>query len=197
MRLTFTMNTTIMIRYQRTWNRQIEIKQNRVKKKLTNKIKRIVQMNVNIHLQNMNAVIDSFCDNVEDLESKKESNRFVDCQESVWLFDKKILFLIMNIRFLFVENHRQCFHAWDHFHWHFLWMHHFRSQYLSSRHQRSCYQRSRYQRSHYLHSLYLHSRHLSWSHFSFNRISNRLHCRSRRDHRQNCHLNMRISRSRS
>jgi hypothetical protein len=54
-----------------------------VKKKLTNKIKRIVQMNVNIHLQNMNAVIDSFCDNVEDLESKKESNRFVDCQESV------------------------------------------------------------------------------------------------------------------
>jgi hypothetical protein len=24
-----------------------------------------------------------------------------------------------------------------------------------------------------------------------------LHCRSRRDHRQNCHLNMRISRSRS
>jgi hypothetical protein len=54
-----------------------------MKKKLMNKIKRIVQMNVNIHLQNMNAVIDSFCDDVEDLESKKKSNRFVNCQESI------------------------------------------------------------------------------------------------------------------
>jgi hypothetical protein len=54
-----------------------------MKKKLMNKIKRIVQMNVNIHLQNMNAVIDSFCDDVKDLESKKESNRSVNCQESI------------------------------------------------------------------------------------------------------------------
>jgi hypothetical protein len=54
-----------------------------MKKKLMNKIKRIVQMNVNIQFQNMNAIIDSFCDDVEDLESKKESNRFVNCQESV------------------------------------------------------------------------------------------------------------------
>jgi hypothetical protein len=106
MRFTLTMNTAIMIQYQRTWNRQIEIKQNRMKKKLMNKIKRIVQMNVNIHLQNMNVVIDSFCDDVEDLESKKKNNRSVNCQESIWLFDKKILFLIMSIKFLFVENHR-------------------------------------------------------------------------------------------
>ncbi len=100
---------------------------------------------------------------------------------------KRFFFLIMNIRFLFVKNHRQWFHAWDHFHRHFLRMHHLRSQYLNSR----------YQRSHYLHSLYLHSRHLSWSHFLSNRISNRSHCRFRRDHRQNCHLSMKISRFRS
>jgi hypothetical protein len=54
-----------------------------MKRKLMNKIKRIVQMNVNIHLQNMNAVIDSFCDDVEDLESKDENNRSVNCQESI------------------------------------------------------------------------------------------------------------------
>jgi hypothetical protein len=46
------------------------------------KIKRIIQMNVNMQLQNMNVIIDSFCDDVEDLEAKKESNRFVNCQES-------------------------------------------------------------------------------------------------------------------
>ncbi len=63
-----------------------------MKKKLMNKIKRIVQMNMNIQLQNMNIIIDSFCDDVEDFESKKENNRFVNCQESVWLFDKKIFF---------------------------------------------------------------------------------------------------------
>jgi hypothetical protein len=45
-----------------------------MKKKLMNKIKRIVQMNVNIHFQNMNVVIDSFCDDVEDLESKKKQS---------------------------------------------------------------------------------------------------------------------------
>jgi hypothetical protein len=39
-----------------------------MKKKLMNKIKRIVQINVNIQLQNMNVIIDSFCDNVKDLE---------------------------------------------------------------------------------------------------------------------------------
>jgi hypothetical protein len=105
---------------------------------------------------------------------------------------KRFSFLIINIKFLFVENHRQWFYAWDHFHRHFFRMHHLRSQYLSSR-----YQRSRYQRLLYLHSLYLHSRHLFKSHFSLNRTSDRSHCRSRRDHRQNCHLNMRISRSRS
>jgi hypothetical protein len=54
-----------------------------MKEKLINKIKRIVQMNVNIHLQNMNAVIDSFCDDVENLESKEKNNRFVNCQELV------------------------------------------------------------------------------------------------------------------
>jgi hypothetical protein len=54
-----------------------------MKKKLMNKIKRIVQMNMNIQLQNMNIIIDSFCDDVEDFESKKENNRFVNCQESV------------------------------------------------------------------------------------------------------------------
>ncbi len=110
---------------------------------------------------------------------------------------KRFSFLIMNIRFLFVENHRQWFHAWDHFHRHFFRMHHLRSQYLNSRYQRSCYQRSRYQRSHYLHSLYFHSRHFFWSHFSSNQTSNRSHCRSRRDHRQNFHLSMKISRFRS
>jgi hypothetical protein len=47
-----------------------------------NKIKRIVQMNVNIQFQNMNIIIDSFCDDVEDLESKKGNNRFVNYQES-------------------------------------------------------------------------------------------------------------------
>jgi hypothetical protein len=63
-----------------------------MKKKLMNKIKRIVQMNVNIHFQNMNVnihfqnmnvVIDSFCDDVENLESKEKSNRSVNCQESI------------------------------------------------------------------------------------------------------------------
>jgi hypothetical protein len=40
-------------------------------------------MNVNIHLQNMNVVIDSFCDDVEDFESKKKNNRSVNYQESI------------------------------------------------------------------------------------------------------------------
>ncbi len=53
-----------------------------MKKKLMNKIKRIVQMNVNIRLQNMNVIIDSFCNDVEDFESKEKNNRFVNCQES-------------------------------------------------------------------------------------------------------------------
>jgi hypothetical protein len=38
-----------------------------------NKIKRIVQMNMNIHFQNINVVIDSFYDDVENLESKEKT----------------------------------------------------------------------------------------------------------------------------
>jgi hypothetical protein len=34
-----------------------------------NKIKQIVQMNVNVQLQNMNVIIDSFCDDVRDDEA--------------------------------------------------------------------------------------------------------------------------------
>ncbi len=40
-------------------------------------------MNVNIQLRNMNVIIDSFCDDVEDLKAKEENNRSVNCQESI------------------------------------------------------------------------------------------------------------------
>jgi hypothetical protein len=53
-----------------------------MKKKSMNKIKQIVQMNENIQLQNMNVIIDLFCDNVKDLKSKKENNRFINYQKS-------------------------------------------------------------------------------------------------------------------
>jgi hypothetical protein len=49
-----------------------------MKEKLMNRIKRIVQMNVNINLQNMQFVIDFFCIDVDDLKSKDEINRLIN-----------------------------------------------------------------------------------------------------------------------
>jgi isopropylmalate/homocitrate/citramalate synthase len=72
------MNAATIMRYTRIWDRQIEIKQNRMKEKLMNRIKQVVQMNVDISLQSMQFVIDFFCIDVDDLKSKDEIDRSIN-----------------------------------------------------------------------------------------------------------------------
>jgi hypothetical protein len=43
-----------------------------------NRIKQIVQMNVDMNLQSMQLVIDFFCIDVDDLESKNEIDRSIN-----------------------------------------------------------------------------------------------------------------------
>jgi hypothetical protein len=79
-----------------------------MKEKLMNRIKRIVQIDVDISLQSMQFVIDFFCIDVDDLELENEIDRSVNYHN--WFqfdyFLKSFSFLLMNTRSLIVENRR-------------------------------------------------------------------------------------------
>jgi hypothetical protein len=69
-------NTTSMMRFQRTFDRQIEKKQIRIRQMLLNWVRRVVRMNILEIFMNMKLVVDLYCDEIEDLSVENDEDNF-------------------------------------------------------------------------------------------------------------------------